>query len=68
MDKLGEIEVPALCIVGARDEMTPPRYSEYMAARIPGGRLVVIEGAGHMLPLEQPAAYNAALAEFASSL
>ncbi|MEA2573533.1 MAG: hypothetical protein QOH93_831 [Chloroflexia bacterium] len=68
MDRLGEIAVPVLCIVGEQDEMTPPRYSEYMAARIPGAELVVLGGAGHMLPLERPADYNVALAEFARSL
>lgn len=67
-DRVGEIQVPTLSIVGARDEMTPPEHSERMAARIPGARLVIVEGAGHMLPLEQPAAYNAALAEFVGSL
>jgi pimeloyl-ACP methyl ester carboxylesterase len=68
MDRLGAIEVPALCIVGALDEMTPPAYSEYMGDRLPDARLVVVAEAGHMLPLEQPAAYNAALAEFVGSL
>ncbi len=68
MDRVGEIRVPALCIVGTEDEMTPPRYSEYLSKRLPGARLVVIEGGGHMLPLEQPATYNAALADFAGGL
>ncbi|HEX8231247.1 MAG TPA: alpha/beta hydrolase [Chloroflexia bacterium] len=68
MARLGEIAVPSLSIVGARDEMTPPRYSEYMAARIPGAWLVIVGDAGHMLPLEQPQQYNATLAEFVSSL
>jgi pimeloyl-ACP methyl ester carboxylesterase len=68
MDKVGAIRVPALCIVGAQDEMTPPRYSKYLASQIPGARLVVIEGAGHMLPLERPAEYSTALAEFLGSI
>lgn len=65
---LGEIEVPALCIVGSHDEMTPPKYSEYLAAHIPGAELTVIEGAGHMLPLERPGEYNSRLAEFVRRL
>jgi pimeloyl-ACP methyl ester carboxylesterase len=68
MHRVGEIGVPALCVVGAQDEMTPPRYSEYLALHIPAARFVVIEGAGHMLPLERPAEYNTALAEFLGSL
>jgi pimeloyl-ACP methyl ester carboxylesterase len=35
-----------------------------MAAAIPGARLVVAPGAGHMTPMEQPAAFAAALAVF----
>jgi pimeloyl-ACP methyl ester carboxylesterase len=68
MARLGEIAVPSLSIVGALDEMTPPGYSEYLAARIPGAWLVVVGDVGHMLPLEQSRRYNAALAEFVSSL
>jgi pimeloyl-ACP methyl ester carboxylesterase len=66
--RLGEIQMPALCIVGALDEMAPPADSEYLGNGLPGARLVVVAEAGHMLPLEQPAAYNAALAEFVASL
>jgi pimeloyl-ACP methyl ester carboxylesterase len=68
MERLCEIRLPALCVVGALDEMTPSSYSDYLRDRLPDARLVVVEGAGHMLPLEEPTAYNAALAEFAGSL
>jgi pimeloyl-ACP methyl ester carboxylesterase len=60
--------VPALCVVGALDEMIPPAYGEFLSVGLPDARLAVIEGAGHMLPLEQPVAYNAALAGFVGSL
>jgi pimeloyl-ACP methyl ester carboxylesterase len=39
-----------------------------MARAIPGGRLVEIPAAGHLAPLEQPAAVNAALLEFLAGL
>jgi pimeloyl-ACP methyl ester carboxylesterase len=68
MDTLSKIRVPTLCIVGAQDEMTPPKYSEYLHSHIEGSRLAVIEGAGHMLPLEKPAEYNRVLAEFIATL
>ncbi len=68
MAGLDGVAVPSMCIAGARDEMTPPRYSEYLAARIPGAWLLVVGDAGHMLPLEQSQQYNAALAEFTGSL
>ncbi len=33
--------------------MVPLKFSRTLAERIPGARLVVIEGAGHMFPLEK---------------
>ena len=52
--RLREIEVPTLVLVGNEDKMTPERFSEELAAGIPGAELKVIRGAGHMLPLEKP--------------
>jgi pimeloyl-ACP methyl ester carboxylesterase len=37
-----------------------------MAETIPGARIVVVPGAGHMIHLEQPAAFRAALLPFLS--
>jgi len=68
MDRVGEISLPTLCIVGAQDKMAPPRYSEHLHGKIAGSRMEVIEGAGHMLPMEQPEEYNRRLADFISSL
>jgi pimeloyl-ACP methyl ester carboxylesterase len=52
--RLEEVQVPTLVLVGNEDKMTPERFSEELAADIPGAALEVIQGAGHMLPLEQP--------------
>lgn len=68
LDRVSEIEVPALCIVGALDRMTPPKYSAFLHKEIKGSRLEVIEGAGHMLPMEQPQAYNKKVLEFLAGL
>jgi pimeloyl-ACP methyl ester carboxylesterase len=56
--------VPALVIVGEDDVLTPPALSKDMAARLPHSTLVVIENAGHLTNLEQPAAFNAAVKAF----
>jgi pimeloyl-ACP methyl ester carboxylesterase len=53
-DQLIQIRQPTLIIVGTRDQLTPPRYSEDMNKRITDSRLVKIEGAGHMVMLERP--------------
>jgi pimeloyl-ACP methyl ester carboxylesterase len=61
---LKTIHCPTLIIVGEHDAITPPALSQGMHEAIPGSELVVIPGAGHMPNLEQPAAFNAALARF----
>jgi pimeloyl-ACP methyl ester carboxylesterase len=55
---LGQIAVPTLVAVGADDRMTPPALAEEMAELIPGAALRVIPGAGHLPPMETPAAVN----------
>lgn len=54
MDRLEQITAPTLVIGGTDDQMTPPKYAAFLADRIPGARLAMIEGAGHMVMLEQP--------------
>ncbi|HEY9548501.1 MAG TPA: 3-oxoadipate enol-lactonase [Kiloniellaceae bacterium] len=50
------IAVPTLCLVGAEDGATPPALVRDLADLIPGARYEVIEGAGHLPCIEQPAA------------
>jgi len=53
-DRLAQIAAPTL-VIGAEDDcMVPLKFSRTLAERIPDTRLVVIERAGHMFPLEQP--------------
>lgn len=53
-DLLPTIDVPAVVIAGSADGMTPTRYSERMAEAMPDARLVVVDGATHVLPIEYP--------------
>jgi pimeloyl-ACP methyl ester carboxylesterase len=53
-DQLGRIQAPTLIISGTSDQMTPFLFSEYLHDHIAGSQLVKVEGAGHMLPIEQP--------------
>jgi pimeloyl-ACP methyl ester carboxylesterase len=64
MDRLGEICCPTLAICGTADRLTPPKYSIYLHDNIPNAQLVLIEGAGHMVMLEQPEAVTQAIAGF----
>ena len=61
---LGEIKCPTLIIVGREDVFTPPAEMRGMAEAVPGAKYVEIPDAGHLAPLENPAAVSAALAEF----
>ena len=61
---LSTIHCPTLILVGDEDTLTPPALSQDMHRAIPGSELVVVPGAGHMTNLEQPAAFNEALARF----
>jgi pimeloyl-ACP methyl ester carboxylesterase len=58
---LARIAVPTLVAVGEADALTPPDLAEEMAAGIPGARLARIPHAGHLPPMEQPAAVTALL-------
>lgn len=61
---LTSVEVPALVAHGVEDEIVPFQAAEQMAALIPGARLVPVPNAGHLAPMENPDAVNAALREF----
>ncbi len=64
MGRLGEIKAPTLIVCGDQDRMTPAKYSQYLAAQIPGAELTIIPGAGHMVMLEKTDEVNRALLAF----
>lgn len=67
IELLPQIKVPALVVVGADD--TPfLAASDYMAAKIPGARKVVIPNAGHAANIDQPQAFIAAVLSFLDGL
>jgi aminoacrylate hydrolase len=66
--RLGEIRCPTLVIVAADDMLTPPLYSEELAAKIPGARLHVLPTGGHFVPNLYPDDYNAAVGGFLRSI
>jgi pimeloyl-ACP methyl ester carboxylesterase len=62
--RLYRVTAETLVLWGREDRLMPPAYGEKWRALIPGARLVEIEGAGHMLPYEQPVAFTEALTSF----
>ena len=67
-DRAREIAVPTLVLVGDEDIITPPALSEELAALIPGSKLEIIAGAGHLANIEQPVAFNAAIGGFLAEI
>ncbi|MEF8776238.1 MAG: alpha/beta fold hydrolase [Haloarculaceae archaeon] len=67
-DRLGEISVPVLAVVGEHDQLTPPRYHEYLATEIPDGRLETVADAAHLAMLERPGAVNEAIGGYVASI
>jgi len=67
IESLPDIKVPSLVVVGADD--TPfLAASDYMAAKIPGARKVVIPNAGHAVNIDQPRAFIDAVLPFLDGL
>jgi aminoacrylate hydrolase len=62
--RLGEIRTPTLVIVAADDMITPRFFSDELAERIPGAKLVVLDAGGHYAPVCLPAPYNAEVGAF----
>ena len=67
VDALPHVAVPTLVLVGARDEAFLAA-SDVMATKIPHAAKVVLADAGHAANLDQPEAFNRAVAEFLSTL
>ncbi len=65
---LPTLNIPVLVLVGEDDQITPRERAQAMADAIPGARLVVIPGAGHLPPMEQPETTTRVLSEFLGSL
>ncbi|MBW3542146.1 MAG: alpha/beta hydrolase [Planctomycetes bacterium] len=66
--RLPEIAAPTLLLAGEDDLLTPAKEMRAIAERLPHATFVEIADAGHMAPVEQPAAVNRALREFLDTL
>lgn len=62
--RLGEIAVPTLLIWGEQDGITSRAHHDEILESIPGARLEVVPGAGHLPTVEAPELVAALLTEF----
>ena len=67
IDSLPQIAVPTLVLVGSEDKNFLGA-ADYMQAKIPGAKKMIIPGAGHAANLDQPAAFNRAVEDFLAGL
>ncbi len=63
-DVLALVRVPCAFVFGELDQLTPPELGWHMAREVPGARVEVIPGAGHLSPLEAPGPVASALEGF----
>ena len=64
LERLAQIKLPTLIMVGEEDPGTPVAASEAMHAQIEGSKLVILPEARHLSNIEQPEAFNTALMDF----
>ena len=67
-ERLGEIQLPTLIVVGAQDMGTPVAASEVIHKGIAGSKLVVLESAAHLSNIEQAESFNQAVTGFLAAL
>lgn len=65
---LASVTVPGVVVAGVEDELVTSGEAELMAGAMPRGRLVLVPNAGHLTPVEAPAAVTAALTELVATL
>jgi len=67
-DVLGGIDVPTLLLYGDKDMRSTLTVADEMHASIPGSRLVIIPGVGHLIDIEAGDRFNAEVRTFLSSV
>ena len=65
---LESIKVPVLWMHGEEDNLMPLEGARASAEKVPGVKFVSIPGGGHVAPMENPDAVNAAITDFLKSL
>jgi pimeloyl-ACP methyl ester carboxylesterase len=70
-DIIAEVErirLPSLIACGKEDRLTPIKYSQFLNQKLPGSRMELIDGAGHLVMLEKPQALSQVILNFLEGL
>jgi pimeloyl-ACP methyl ester carboxylesterase len=62
--RLEEVALPLLAVTGERDVLTPPKFAESLADRVPGASARIVPRAGHLAIAERPGDVNDVLRTF----
>lgn len=65
---LGQINIPTMIIFGAEDKITNLEIARKLHTRISDSKLFILQNAGHLSNLEQPAQFNKIISDFAESV
>ena len=63
-NQIQAIQIPTLCIGGSEDNATSPEKVRITAASIPNAKVIVMDGAGHLPPVEAPQAFAQVILDF----
>jgi pimeloyl-ACP methyl ester carboxylesterase len=63
IDRLEQVKVPTLVLIGEQD-VAQKEQADLLGRRVPGARVVMIPGGGHLLNLTSPRAFELAIAPF----
>lgn len=66
--RLAELQTPTLVLAGEHDVATPPELGRQLAASLPEARFQLIDGAAHLVSVEQPQAVAGAIRTFLQEL
>ena len=65
-ERLSDVDVPALAVVGEYDGLTPPYYHDRLREELPDCEVQVLDDAAHLTMLDAPAAFNGTVRAFLS--
>jgi len=63
-ERISQIRIPALIVIGAKDEATPVEMSQYLNREIKGSKLQIIPDSKHMVMIDKPNELNGIIEEF----
>ncbi len=63
-DDAGKVQTPALLIYGSDDTVTPAKFGQQFADRMPNAKLVVVDGAEHYVHNDQPGQVHKLVRDF----